>query len=78
MTEMTMRLKHPIGIIGTTLQDSAQMVKDGLLTPDELITILQGQARNTTQITENLQEFQTAIVERNNAIPDAYRKFLEG
>lgn len=78
MTEMTMRLKHPIGIIGTTLQDSAQLVKEGLLTTDELITILQGQARNTTQITENLQEFQTAIVERNNTIPDAYRKFLEG
>ncbi len=78
MTEMTMRLKQPIGIIGTTLQDSAQMVKDELLTPDELITILQGQARNITKITDNLQEFQTAIVERNNAIPDAYRKFLEG
>ncbi|HEX3001043.1 MAG TPA: hypothetical protein VHN82_01525, partial [Methanoregula sp.] len=78
MTEMAMRLKQPIGIISTTLQESAQMVKDGLLTDAEMITILQGQARNAAQITDNIQEFQTAIVERNNAIPDAYRKFLEG
>jgi hypothetical protein len=40
--------------------------------------VLEGQARNTTQIEANIQEFQTAIVERNASIPEAYRKFLEG
>lgn len=78
MTEMTMRLKQPVGIISNTLRESAQLVKEGLLTRDELITVLEGQARNTTQIEANIQEFQTAIVEKNRAIPEAYRKFLEG
>ena len=78
MTEMTMRLKQPVGIISNTLMEVAQMVKEGLLTNDEIILVLQGQARNTTQIAANIHEFQTAIVERNRSIPEAYRKFLEG
>ncbi|MFA6332904.1 MAG: PAS domain S-box protein [Methanoregula sp.] len=78
MTEMTMRLKQPVGIISNTLMESAQLVKEGMLTSDEIIMVLQVQARNTAKIAENLQEFQAAIVEKNRSIPDAYRKFLEG
>jgi PAS domain S-box-containing protein len=78
MTEMTMRLKQPVGIISNTLMESAQLVKEGMLTNEEIMTVLQGQARNTARIAENLQEFQTAILEKNRAIPEAYRKFLEG
>jgi PAS domain S-box-containing protein len=78
MTEMTMRLKQPVGIISNTLIESAQLLKDGLLTNEEMIMVLEGQARNATQIEANIREFQAAIVEKNRSIPEAYRKFLEG
>lgn len=78
MTEMTMRLKHPVGIISANLLESAQLVRQGLLTHDEIVTVLEGQARNATQIAANIQEFQAAIVERNQSIPETFRKFLEG
>jgi len=78
MTEMTMRLKQPVGIISSTLLESAQMVKQGVLTTEEIVLVLEGQARNATQIAANIQEFQTAIVDRDRSIPEAYRKFLEG
>jgi PAS domain S-box-containing protein len=78
MTEMTMRLKQPVGIISNTLMESAQLVKEGMLTNDEIIMVLQGQARNAAQIEKNIREFQAAIVEKNRDIPEAYRKFLEG
>jgi PAS domain S-box-containing protein len=78
MTEMTMRLKQPIGIVSSTLLESAELMKAGVLTQDEIIMVLEGQARNSTQIAANIQEFQTAIVEKNRSIPEAYRKFLEG
>lgn len=78
MTEMTMRLKQPVGIVSTTLLESAELVKQGILTQEEIIMVLEGQARNATQIEANIGEFQTAIVEKNRAIPEEYRKFLEG
>ena len=78
MTEMTMRLKQPVGIVSSTLLESARFVKEGMLTTDEIILVLEGQARNAAQIAENIQEFQTAIVEKNRSIPEAYRQFLEG
>lgn len=78
MTEMTMRLKQPVGIISNTLLESVQLIKQGILTQEEIIMMLDGQARNATQIEANIQEFQAAIVEKNRSIPEAYRKFLEG
>ena len=78
MTEMTMRLKQPVTIVSNTLLESAQLMKDGILTNDEIITVFEGQARNAAQIGANIQEFQKAIVEKNRSIPEAYRKFLEG
>jgi PAS domain S-box-containing protein len=78
MTEMTMRLKQPVSIISSTLMESAQLVKDGLLNHEETIVVFEGQARNAAQIGANIQEFQKAIVEKNRSIPEAYRKFLEG
>jgi PAS domain S-box-containing protein len=78
MTEMTMRLKHPVGIVSHTLLESAQLVKEGLLSHDEIIMVFEGQARNAAQIEENIKEFQKSIVEKNRSIPEAYREFLEG
>jgi PAS domain S-box-containing protein len=78
MTEMTMRLKQPVGIISNSLLESAQLVKEGLLTKEEIILVLEGQARNAAQIQANISEFQVAIVEKNRAIPEAYREFLKG
>ncbi len=43
-----------------------------------MVTMLEGQVRNATQIAANVQEFQKAILEKNKEIPEAYRKFLEG
>jgi PAS domain S-box-containing protein len=78
MTEMTMRLKQPVGIISNSLLESAQLLKEGMLTHEEIIVVLEGQARNAAQIQANISEFQTAIVEKNKSIPEAYREFLEG
>jgi hypothetical protein len=78
MTEMTMRLKQPVGIVSTTLMESAQLIREGLLTHEEIIMVLQGQARNMAQIEANIQEFQAAIIDKNREIPEAYRKFLKG
>ncbi len=78
MTEMTMRLKQPVGIISNSLLDSAQLVKEGMLTKEEIILVMEVQARNARQIEANIQEFQTAIVEKNRSIPEAYREFLKG
>jgi PAS domain S-box-containing protein len=78
MTEMTMRLKQPVSIVSNTLLESAQLMKDGILTNDEIIMVFEGQARNAAQIGANIQEFQEAIVKKNRSIPEAYRKFLEG
>jgi PAS domain S-box-containing protein len=78
MTEMTMRLKQPVGIISNSLLESAQLLKEGMLTQEEIIVVLEGQARNAAQIQTNIVEFQTAIVEKNRSIPEAYREFLEG
>jgi PAS domain S-box-containing protein len=78
MTEMTMRLKQPVGIVSHTLLESAQLMKEGLLSHDEIIMVFEGQARNAAQIEANIKEFQKAIVEKNRLIPEAYREFLEG
>ncbi len=78
MTEMTMRLKQPVGIVSHTLLESAQLLKDGMLINDEIIVVFESQARNAAQIVANIQEFQKAIAEKNRSIPEAYRKFLEG
>jgi ABC-type Zn2+ transport system substrate-binding protein/surface adhesin len=40
--------------------------------------VMEAQARNAAQIEANISEFQTAIVEKNRSIPEAYREFLEG
>jgi len=78
MTEMTMRLKQPVDIVSNTLLESAQLLKDGMLINNEIIVVLESQARNAAQIVANIQEFQKAIAEKNRSIPEAYRKFLEG
>jgi PAS domain S-box-containing protein len=78
MTEMTMRLKQPVGIISTSLLETAECIRQGMLTQDEIIMVLEVQARNATQIEANIHEFQAAIVERNQSIPEMYRIFLEG
>ena len=50
MTEMTMRLKQPVGIISSSLLESVQLIRQGILTQEEIILVLEAQARNATQI----------------------------
>jgi hypothetical protein len=78
MTEMAMRIKQPVEIIRENLREVAELIRAGKITPEETSMMLDGQVRNATQIAANMQEFQKAIVEKNRAIPEAYRKFLEG
>ena len=59
-----------MGSSAATLLESAQLIRQGMLTQEEIIMVLEGQARNATQIEANIQEFQTAIVERNQSIPE--------
>jgi PAS domain S-box-containing protein len=78
MTEMAMRIQQPVGIVRDNLLDIGQLIRDGKLSMDEIAMLLDAQVRNTAQIASNVQEFQKAILEKNNEIPEAYRKFLEG
>ena len=78
MTEMAMRIKQPVEIIRENLRDVAELIRAGKITPEETAMLLDGQVRNAPQIAANVQEFQKAIFEKNRAIPEAYRKFLEG
>ena len=78
ISEMGMRLKQPIEIVRDNLQETVNLINDGKLTKEEMVTMLEGQVRNATQIAVNVQEFQKAIAEKNKEIPEAYRKFLVG
>jgi PAS domain S-box-containing protein len=78
ISEMAMRLKHPIEIIRDNIQETANLIKGGKLTKEEMVTMLEGQVRNATQVAANVLEFQKMIAEKNKEIPEAYRKFLEG
>jgi PAS domain S-box-containing protein len=78
ITEMAMRLRQPVEIIRENLQEISDLINEGKITKEEMITMIKGQVRNATQIAANIREFQQAIVEKNTDIPDAYRKFLEG
>jgi len=78
ISEMAMRLRQPIEIVSESLYEIAGLVREGKLSRDEIVTALEGQARNAGQIASNVSEFQKAIAEKNREIPEAYRKFLEG
>jgi PAS domain S-box-containing protein len=78
VTEMALRMNLPIGYIRDTLRDTSRLLKKGTLTTDELAIILDAQARNADQIALNLQEFQKAVADKNEQIPEAYRRFLQG
>jgi PAS domain S-box-containing protein len=78
VTEMALRLNLPIGYIRDTLLDASRLLKNGTVTLEEMAIILDTQARNADQIARNLQDFQKSIAEKNEQIPEAYRKFLLG
>lgn len=78
MTETAMRITHPVGIIRDNLKDAANLARQGKLVPGEIAMLLDTQARNASQIMANMEEFQKAVVEKHQEIPEAYRKFLSG
>lgn len=77
MTEIAMRIKHPVTVIGDNLKDMASLIRDGKLSPEETARLLDTQVRNAAQVAANVLEFQKAIAEKNKAIPESYREFLE-
>jgi PAS domain S-box-containing protein len=78
ISEMAMRVKQPVEIIRDNIQETANLIRDGKLTKEEMVTLLEGQVRNATQVAANVKEFQKMIAEKDKEIPEAYRKFLEG
>jgi len=78
MTEMEMRITHPVGIIRENLQDIARLTRGGKLVPEEIGMLLDTQVRNAAQIQANVGEFQKSVMEKHQEIPEAYRKFLSG
>src|SRR5208283_207189 len=78
MTEMAMRLKGPVEVIRDNLSDVTKLTRERKLEPLEIALILDTQIRNADQIAQNVQDFQRAIAEKHQEIPEAYRKFLAG
>lgn len=78
MTEMAMRLKGPVEVIRDNLSDVTKLTRERKLEPQEIALILDTQIRNADQIVQNVQDFQRAIAEKHQEIPEAYRKFLAG
>jgi hypothetical protein len=78
MTEMSMRITNPVGIIRDTLQDVAGMTRGNKLSAEEIAMLLDVQVRNASQILTNVAGFQKAVVEKHREIPEAYRNFLRG
>jgi PAS domain S-box-containing protein len=78
ISEMAMRLKSPVEILRDNLAELARMTRSGTLTFDEIAVTLDGQVRSTAQVAANVAEFQKAVAEKNEEIPEAYRKFLSG
>lgn len=76
ISEMAMRLKNPVEILRDNLADLAQMARGGTLTFEEIAIALDGQARSVGQVARNVAEFQKAIAEKDETIPEAYRNFL--
>jgi PAS domain S-box-containing protein len=78
ISEMAMRLKNPVEILRDNLAELARMTQGGTLTFDEIAITLEGQVRSAAQVAVNVGEIQKAIAEKNEEIPEAYRKFLSG
>jgi PAS domain S-box-containing protein len=78
MTEMAMRLKGPVEVIRDNLSDMSHLLREKKLDPDDIVVLLNGQVRNADKVALNVQEFQQAIAEKHQEIPEAYRKFLAG
>ncbi|MCX6684126.1 MAG: PAS domain S-box protein [Methanoregula sp.] len=78
ISEIAMRLKNPVEILRDNLAELARMTRNGTLTFDEIAVTLDGQVRSTAQVAANVAEFQKAVAEKNEEIPEAYRKFLSG
>jgi len=78
MTEMAMRLKGPVGVIRDNLSDMSHLIREKKLDPGDIALLLEGQAKNAEKVALNVQEFQRAIAEKHQEIPETYRKFLAG
>ena len=78
MAEMALRLKGPVEVIRDNLSDISHLLREGKLDPDDILLLLEVQVKNAQKIALNVQEFQRAIAEKHQEIPEAYRKFLAG
>jgi PAS domain S-box-containing protein len=78
VTEAALRLKNPVEIIREDLADLLRRVDSDTFSGPEISLLLHVQIRNASQILENLQALNKAIVEGHEEIPRAYREFLSG
>jgi len=73
-----MRLKHPVEVLRTRLDDLRTCIMKETLTPDDIAMALQVQERAADAIIATLTDLNEAILDGRSEIPDAYREFLRG
>jgi hypothetical protein len=78
MTEYTLRLKQPVGLVlGNLRAIHQELSKNRDTTSQESMDSLMIQIKNTEQILENLHTINKEITDQRSDIPDAYREFLK-
>ncbi|MDD1715436.1 MAG: PAS domain S-box protein, partial [Methanolinea sp.] len=76
MSEAAMRLKNPVEIIEDNLNDICALIRGQQIGIEDILSLLEIQARSAGRIVENLRELQSAIAEKSASVPDSYRAFL--
>lgn len=76
ITEAVLRLKKPIEIIKSNVEDFTELLVNQSISVEDMQMLLKIQITNTEQVLENLAELNRAIVKRNEQLPEDYRNFI--
>jgi len=78
MNESALRLKNPTSIVTDNLAEIITDLQSGEINTEIIISKLMIQMKNIEQINNNLNELNSAIIERRKEIPDYFRRFITG
>lgn len=76
VTEAALRLKNPIELIGSRLEDIEAQIERGDMSDEEIRLQIQTQIQNIGQVVKNLNELNRVILQSIRNIPDAYQQYL--
>lgn len=76
ITEAALRLKNPITLIGSRLEDIEAQIRQEQVPGEEIRLQIHTQVMNIGQIIRNLNELNQVILNPMQDVPDAYRKYL--